>query len=261
MLVDYHIHTKASPDAEGSFEDYIKNAKKKGLNEIGFSEHVILLDLKDYPSIPLGQMPVYAKEILELKNTENFPIRFGVELDFVPNVVRQTREFIQQYPFDYVIGSVHIVEDWVIDSPRFKGKFKKISIDKVYGKYFSLVQRAASSGLFDIIGHCDLVKIWGFKPKGDYTNILADTVDRISEYGLCVEVNTSGLRRPCREIYPGKQLLQLCQRSDVPITLSSDAHKPTDVGRDFDKAIDLLKEVGYNSLSVFSKRKTRRVNF
>lgn len=122
-------------------------------------------------------------------------VKFGVELDFIPNVVRQIGEFIQQYPFDYVIGSVHIVEDRIIDSPRFRVNFKKIGIDKVYGKYFSLVQRAASSGLFDIIGHCDLVKLWGFKSKRDYTNILADTVERIFEYDLCVEVNTSGLRR------------------------------------------------------------------
>jgi len=254
MIMDYHIHTKDSLDAKGNMEDYIKEARKQGIDEIGFSEHIILHYERDYPYRPPEFMETYTQKFLEIKKNSEMPIKLGVEIDFFPQDVEKIREFIRKYPFDYVIGSVHYVGTWGIDSPSQMQEYMKRDIMQVYEEYFGTVRRLCQSRLFDILGHADIIKIFGFKPNCSIDNILKETAEAIAENGMCVEVNTSGLIRPCAEIYPSKQLLTLLKQNEVPITLGSDAHNPTDVGRYFDKAIKLMKDVGYKQVCMFKAR-------
>jgi len=257
--MDYHVHTKASPDAKGEMEEYAKEAKKKGVDELGFSDHVILHDTSSGPCMPLHLMANYIQKFLDFKKKSELPIKLGVEIDFAPDDVEKIREFIQKYPFDYVIGSVHFLGDWGIDYAPQINEYSKKDVLQTYEEYFSLVGKACSSRLFDVLAHPDLIKIFGFKPKGDYSHILTETAETMAQSDICAEINTKGLRRPCSEIYPSEQFLKIMHSYDVPITFGSDAHAPEEVGRDFDKAFKLAKKVGYTGACVFANRKRTTV--
>jgi histidinol-phosphatase (PHP family) len=255
--MDYHIHTKASPDAMGKIENYIEEARKKGIDEIGFSEHVIFRYEKDFPHKSPVFMGTYVQKFLEIRRDSVIPIKLGAEIDFFSEDIEKIKAFIQKYPFDYVIGSVHYLGTWSIDSRSQIHEYLKRDILQIYEEYFRTVRKLCQSKMFDILGHADLVKIFGFKPSCNFDDILKETAAAIGESNICVEVNTSGLVRPCAEAYPSKQFLTLLKQNEVPITLGSDAHNPNDVGRQFDKAIELLKEVGYKHASTFEARKRR----
>jgi histidinol-phosphatase (PHP family) len=254
MVADYHVHTGASPDAEGSMADCVKVAKKRGIREIGFAEHVLLRPLRGRSDSFVQQMPAYVEDFFEFKETSKIPVKLGVEIDFFPDEVRRIREFIQKYPFDYVIGSVHVIGNWIFDELSEIHEYSKRDTWQVYEQYFSLVRSAASSCLFDVLGHPDLIKIFGAKPKIDFSHILVETAETVAESNMCIEINTRGLRRPCQEIYPSEQFLRILHGHNVPVTFGSDAHAPWDVGRNFREAIKLAKRVGYTHTYTFGRR-------
>ena len=254
MIIDYHMHTKASPDGSGEFEDFIKEAKKKGIDEIGFSEHAM-----DVPRRPMDFMDGYVQRFLEIRKCSEIPVKLGVEADFFPEEVEEISVFIRKYPFDYVIGSVHCLKGWLIDSSSQMHAYLKKDILQVYEEYFETVGMLCESRLFDILGHPDLIKIFGFKPNHDIEDILEKTAEKIAENGACAEVNASGLVKKCAEIYPSRQFLEILRKHDVPIAFGSDAHKPEDVGRHFDKALKLARTVGYTHSCRFEDRKRENV--
>lgn len=253
MIADYHIHTRASPDAEGSMADCVWVAKKRRIHEIGFSEYVLLRPLRGRSDSFVRQMPAYVHDFVECKERSSVPLKLGIEIDFFPDDARKIREFIRKYPFDYVIGSVHVIGNWIFDEPSEMHEFSKTDTWQVYDEYFSLVRSAASSCLFDVLGHPDLIKIFGAKPKTDFSNILVETAETLAESNVCIEINTRGLRRPCQEIYPSEQFLRILHRHNVQVTFGSDAHVPEDVGRDFKEAIKLAKRVGYTHTCIFDR--------
>jgi histidinol-phosphatase (PHP family) len=254
LIADYHIHTRASPDAEGSMADCVRVANKKRIQEIGFSEHVLLRPLKRRSTSFLQQMPVYVHDFVEIKENSNVPVKLGAEIDFFPDDVWKIEKFIRKYPFDYVIGSVHVIGDWIFDDPSLIYEYSGKDTWQIYNDYFSLVKSAASSRLFDVLGHPDIIKIFGAKPKADFTDLLEKTAEVIADSNVCIEINTRGLRKPCQEIYPSEQFLRILHRHNVAVTFGSDAHVPEDVGRDFREATRLAKSVGYTHACMFDCR-------
>jgi histidinol-phosphatase (PHP family) len=254
-MMDYHVHTEASPDAKGKMEECIREARKKGIGEIGFSDHVLLHPDKNGPCMPLNLMSNYIQKFMGLKEKSELPIKLGVEIDFVPDDVEKMGDFIQKYPFDYVIGSVHFLGDWCVDYPPQINEYSKRGILQAYEEYFSLIGKACDCRLFDVLAHPDIIKIFGFKPKDDFSYILREAAEAMARSGICAEINTKGLRRPCAEIYPSEQFLTIMHSYDVPVVFGSDAHAPEEVGCDFEKAITLAKKVGYTSACVFANRK------
>lgn len=254
MIADYHIHTKASPDAKGNMEECVEEAGKVGLDEIGFSEHLLLQHpmCRSDPFVQL--LPIYVKGFFDFKEKSEFPIKLGIEVDFFPDEVGRIRGLIQNYPFDYVIGSVHVIDNWVIDDPSEMAEYSRRDALQVYEEYFNLVKRLIVSELFDILAHPDLVKIFGARPSNDFSRILVETAEIMAESDMCVEINTRGLRRPCQEMYPSEVFLRILHKHDVPIIFGSDAHEPSDVGRDFQAAIKLAKKVGYTHACIFDRR-------
>jgi len=261
MIMDYHIHTKASPDATGEFWEFIREAERKGIDEIGFSEHMILHYEKDYPYRPPDSMKNYLQGFLEAKGKSEVTIKLGAEVDFFSADAEEIREFLKQYPFDYVIGSVHYLGSWNVDSPNQVQEYSRRDILRVYEEYFATVRRLCRSGLFDVLGHADLIKIYGFKPNSNFDGMLEETARALAAADMCVEVNTSGLIRPCKEIYPSRQFLALLRKNEVPVTFGSDAHRPADIGRRFAEAIALVKDIGYTRACTFEarKRKTHQI--
>lgn len=261
MRVDYHIHTKLCRHAIGEVEDYVRRALALGLDEIGFSDHNPMPGGYDAGMrMAEGQFPEYAALVARARAAfPQLPIRFGVEADFHPGTEAYVRAQLAAWPLDYAIGSVHYIGEWGFDNAEHLAEFDRRDIDAVYAAYFDLVARAAASGLFDILGHADLVKKFGHRPRGDVEPLYRRALTAVRDCGLCLDVNTSGLRKPVREIYPARRFLEIARSMEVPVTLGSDAHEPGDVGADFDRAAELLRAVGYDRIMVFEGRRRREV--
>lgn len=257
MLVDYHIHTAMSGDAKGKLEDFIRTARFRGLAEIGVTDHFHPGE-PEY-SMSYEELKEYVSRVQLLREIEGFPVKLGIEVDFIPSLQNEIKKIAGEKHFDYIMGSVHFIDGWGFDNSKYISQYQKWDIDELYGTYFSLVQQCAKSGYFNIIGHVDVMKKFGYKPEQDMTDVFLATVEVLEECQVCVEVNTSGLMMPCREIYPSKEFLEMCFDRGIPITLGSDAHEPEDVGRDFDQALKLIREVGYESIAQFTCRRMELV--
>ncbi len=261
MLADYHIHTKMCGHAEGEMEQYVEQAKVAGLSELGFSDHIPMYFLppaERVPGVAMAEedLAAYVKKVVELQE-ENYPypIKLGIEADFSPMHQKQLTDLLTAHPFDYVIGSIHFIDGWGFDNPEFLDEWANRSVEVVYDQYFALLEQAAASGHFDILAHADLVKKFGFRPQKDITYIFDKLAKVVADAGMCVEVNTAGLRVPVKEIYPAPEFLKACLKYKVPVTLGSDAHHPDLVAKDFVQALELLKNVGYHEIAVFKQRK------
>jgi histidinol-phosphatase (PHP family) len=253
-VADYHVHTKASPDAKGSMEEYAKKAKQKKIKEIGFSDHILIKHLDGRLDFLVRAMPVYVKDFLRFKEKAETPVKLGVEIDFFSDKVEKIRDFISKYPFDYVIGSVHVIDKWIIDEPSTKDEYSRRNPFRTYEEYFRFVREMCACGLFDVLGHPDLIKIFGTRPDRDLTQVYKDTAETIARSKMCAEINTKGLNMPCREIYPSEQFLRILYKHDVPITFGSDAHEPNDLGQNLEEAVRLARKVGYTETCRFSCR-------
>jgi len=257
MLVDYHIHTYLCGHAEGKPIEYVREAERKGISEIGFSDHIMVDKWRPEYAMKVTQIEDYVRLVENIEKESSIPVKLGAEVDYFPGKEEEIRGIVEEFAFDYVIGSVHFLDDWVIDDPRYIKGYYERDINEVYLQYFSLVEKMASSQVFDVVGHLDLVKKFGFRPTVDITPKINAVLEKIKINGLCVEINTSGLEKPAREVYPGERILKVCLNLGIPITLGSDAHKPWEVGRHFNIALDLIKRVGYGEIATFSNRKMK----
>ncbi len=255
-LVDYHMHSLLS-DGVHSYEDMIQAAITKGIDEIGFSDHVCLKPV--HWAIRPRDIPVMTSQILALreKYSDQIKIRYGIELDYFPHRETELKELIESIPLDYVIGSVHFIDDWNFDTDQTL--YGKWTNDRLYEKYFGLIQKAAKSDLFDTIGHLDIIKKFRVYPETNQDKLFEETIRIIKEHNLVVELNTAGLDRPCAEFTPGVRLLEMCFEHQVPVTLSSDAHRFEQIARHYNEAIDLLLQIGYTEIVGFHHRVRRMI--
>ncbi len=254
-MIDYHIHTNFS-DGKNSHEEIIRSAKELNLTEIGFSDHLCL----NFPNwaIGLNDIESIANKIILLKNEKDIIVKFGFEVDYLDDKKDEIAEIIDKLPLDYTIGSIHYIKNWNFDTN--KKMFKKLDIDQFYLDYFSLINKAAQSGLFDIIGHIDLAKKFNYYPSFDLNTLYQQTAKVLKESDVAFELNTSGLDKRCNEFYPSEPFLQILFQHDIPVTLGSDTHKTEDLARYFNEAISLLKKIGYTRIARFTNRKRDYVN-
>ncbi len=260
-IVDYHLHTPLCGHADGEPKQYIQQAIRVGLKEIGFSDHAPLV-LYEAPDITMSmaQLPVYYRMIKDLqKKSKRIKVKVGIEADFIPGYEVKTKKILKQYPFDYVIGSVHFIGRWGFDNLAENDEWTRHDVDDVYREYYSLLRQAAKSELFDIMGHVDLVKKFGHYSKRDMTAEIKKTAKTFKKYHVAIEINTSGLRKPAKEIYPSLKALRIYCQAGVPITFGSDSHSPLDVGKDFNKARLWAKKAGYKEYLTFQARKVDQV--
>jgi histidinol-phosphatase (PHP family) len=264
LPADYHMHTPLCRHATGEPVDYAKRAVEMGLTEIGFSDHSPMRqDGFDNWRMRFDQLDEYVEKVR--KAQKDFPkltIRLALEVDYFPNGEDWIRELAAQHPWDYFIGSVHYVSDsWAIDDPQKLSEWKQRDSFEVWSIYFERLTKAAESKLFEIIGHVDLPKKFGHKPNRDCTPLYEKFLDAAKKNDCATELNTAGLRKDCKEIYPSRQILELAYQKDVPITFGSDAHAPNEVGMNFVEAIRLAKLIGYKKFCRFARRKCEFVKF
>jgi histidinol-phosphatase (PHP family) len=263
VIVDYHMHLRNGREEIAhdtwSVEPFVQAAREAGIDEIGFTEHVYYFrQTRSLWTVPyqtercVYDLEPYVEAVL-LARERGLPVKLGLEVDYVPGREGETRELLEPYPWDYLLGSVHYVEGFGIDGePRL---LDAVGVEEAWRRYFETLVDAARSGLFDSLSHPDLVKFFGERARSfDY----GPAADAIAGSGVAVEVSTAGLRKPVRELYPDPEFLAACNERGVPVTLGSDAHSPDVVGRDFDRARKLLRSAGYDTVTVFEQRRARQ---
>jgi histidinol-phosphatase (PHP family) len=203
------------------------------------------------------QLDEYVEKVRRAqKDFPQLTIRLALEVDYLPGQEDWIRELSARHPWDYFIGSVHYVSDsWAIDDPQRVSAWRDRDAWEVWSIYFDRLTMAASTGFFEIIGHADLPKKFGHRPKQNCTPLYEKFLKAAKENNCALDVNTAGLRKDCREIYPNEQLLRMAFQKGVPIAFGSDAHKPAEVGMNFAEAIELARSVGYTRSCRFDQRK------
>jgi len=251
------MHTPLCRHATGEPVDYARRAVELGLTEIGFSDHSPMpRDDFDNWRMRADQLDEYvAKVRLAQKNFPQLTIRLALEVDYLPGHEDWIRRLAARHPWDYFIGSVHYVSDsWDIDNPAKLSEWKKRDAFEVWSAYFERLALAAGSKLFDIIGHTDLPKKFGIRPAQDCTPLYEKFLETAKDSGCAIELNTAGLRKDCKEIYPSRQILELAFQKNVAVTFGSDAHAPEEVGMNFTEAIEFARAVGYQKCCRFEQR-------
>ena len=265
MRVDLHNHTTLCNHATGTTEEYIKKAIELNIDIFGFSDHAAMNFDKKY-RMDISDKELYEINILNLKNKykNDIDILLGYEVDFMSNP-----EFIEKNILnanvDYLIGSVHFISNngnnWGFDNPEFIGMYKNKDIDKIWEDYFYAIESMAKTGYFDIVGHFDLIKVFKYLPKKDIRSIALKSLKAIKKSNMVLEINSAGLRKPIKEQYPSKPLLELAYELEIPITFGSDAHSVDQVGFEYDKVSSLCKSIGYTKCAIFNGRDRESVSF
>jgi histidinol-phosphatase (PHP family) len=272
VLTDYHLHLR--PDEGGTtFERYFTSenveryraaAEAAGIEELGVSEHVY----RFRQALDLWRHPLWLENATDdldayCEFVRSTSLRLGIECDFVPGAEGRTAELLEARDFDYVVGSVHFVGegDAAVDHDGFDVWEGDADAEEVWTRYFDHFNRCARSGLFDILAHPDLVKVWGRDrrplPAGDLRRFYEPAVEAIVEGGAAVELSTAGLRKPVGELYPARGFAELIAQAGVPFALSSDAHLPEQVGFGYEQGVAFLDELGVQEIAVFEGRRRR----
>jgi histidinol-phosphatase (PHP family) len=259
MIVDLHNHTKLCNHAEGEISEYIEKAIGCGTKYFGFSEHAPMNFDEKY-RISFTQMREYEDAVLSAKEKykDKIEILLGYEVDYLKGYMD---ERVLNADVDYLIGSVHFIEEWGFDNPEFIGSYEDMDIDEIWQKYFNAIEEMANSRLFDIVAHLDLIKIFKFMPKKDIREIAKNALIAIKEADMSLEINVAGFRKPIGEAYPSLSLLQEAKKLNIPITFASDAHKPEQVGFYSDEIVKMAKEAGYKECALYRKREREFINF
>ncbi|OBZ10771.1 histidinol-phosphatase [Bacillus sp. FJAT-27264] len=273
MHIDYHTHHERCGHAVGKLEEYVKRGIELGLEQMGLSDHLPLIHVDPasyYPemAMPLSELPRYVEECLSLKERYRgtIELKVGLEADYIEGYEEQIRELLSPYPWDYLIGSVHFLGEWdITDFRQVHGWEGKDPLD-VYRKYYDAVRKSALSGLYDIIGHMDVIKRFGYGPqspegRAEVRELERSALQAIAESGIAMELNASGLTKPCAEMFPAEHVLQEALALGIPLTLGSDAHDPAKLGEGLQEARRLLWETGFRELAVFEGRKRTFVPF
>ncbi|MEA2149002.1 MAG: histidinol-phosphatase family [Solirubrobacteraceae bacterium] len=271
MLTDYHLHLR--PDAmsataaeyfsAANVDRYRAVAEEHGIAELGCSEHIY----RFAQSLDVWQHPLWRESAVDdLDAYAGFvrgetDLRLGIEADFIVGREDRMATLLEGHDWDYVVGSVHFVGEHAVDHDGYEVWDHRIQRpDELWRRYFVTLGEAARSGLFDILAHPDLVKMWGSRrpvPEGDLRRFYDLAMEGIAESQIAVEVSTAGLRKHVGEIYPAPAFLEMCLDAGCPVALSSDAHVPRDVGRDYEAALELLERLGVGELAVFERRERR----
>jgi histidinol-phosphatase (PHP family) len=251
------MHTPLCHHAVGEPIELAAQAVRVGLTEIGFSDHSPMpRDDFDEWRMSRDKLDEYLKMVRRAqKEFPQLTIKVALEVDFIPGHEAWIRELAAYYPWDYFIGSVHYVsETWDLDNPKKLSEWKKRDPFEVWSIYFDRLTQAAASGLFETIGHADLAKKFCFYPKEDCTPLFRKFLKTCAQHDVAIEINTAGLRKDCKELYPSQTILNMAASMGVGLTFGSDAHAPGEVGMNFNEALASARLAGFTQWRSFTKR-------
>ena len=273
MLTDYHVHLRPDDDGttadryftQGNAERYRTVAQERGIEELGVSEHIYrfaqALDVWEHPlwrASAVDDLDAYCAFV-----REETDLRLGIEADFVAGREDRMASLLEAREWDYVVGSIHFLREHAVDHPDYDvWRMRGHEPDRVWAEYFELLGEAAATGMFDILAHPDLVKMWGAerpRPDGDPRRFYERAMEGIADSGVAVELSTAGWRKPAGEQYPARAFLEMVVDAGNPIALSSDAHTPDQLGYEYERAVKLLGELGVTEVAVFERRERKVV--
>lgn len=257
---DYHMHTPRCNHAVGSVHEYAQAAVDAGLSEIGMSDHSPMPNGFDKAwRMDEAELESFITEVeaAQAEFKDRLIIRAALEVDFYPGAEDYIRHLSNLYDWDYLMGSVHFIGDWGFDNPDAMDKWKNANIEQVYCDYFKLVELSAQTGLFDTIGHPDLIKKFGFRVPGVSLRVEAAEdamLQAIKAANTALEISSAGLRKPVTEIYPHERIVGKAAQLGIPFSYGSDAHAPIEVGHAMQDCLELLHKYGVSEVATFEKR-------
>ena len=257
-MIDYHLHGDFCGHGTGELEEYVTSALEKGFDEIGFSAHLPkVIEPDPYHAMLEEDLPRYVDLVLSLRNrySDRILIKLGIEADYFEGHEEKTARLLESFPFDYVFGSVHFLDDWHFTSRVGLPRYETEDPDEVFPRYYSLLKRMISSGLFDIAAHADAIRREHFLPPDTLENEYREVARLLASKSMSIEVSTAGIRRGAGSIYPDSKLLGACIEAGVMVTLGSDAHRPEEVGRDYGEAFKELRRLGVTGIATYERRK------
>lgn len=269
-MIDYHIHLENGPLTIDWLSEFWQSAEARGITEIGISEHSHKFkefyptfhyltegkDSLDYMREWIAHdfkqsLDDYIELLLSARN-QGIPVKIGIEVDYLSETADLIKEILTRYPFDYIIGSVHVIGKWGFD--YYPQAWEGQDVNNAYRDYYATLTEAANSGLFDIVGHFDVIKVFGHRSTVSLNDEITAALSAISNQGLCLEISSAGLRKPVKEIYPATEILEAAYQLQIPITFGSDAHYPEDVGANWEQLVSLATKTGYRECRVFANR-------
>jgi len=269
LITDYHVHLRADEiDAAAgehftpaNIERYAQAAAAAGVDDLGCAEHMYRFT----EALTVWNHPFWAEWALDdidmyCETVSASPVKLGIEADYVKGAEDRLDNLLSPRPFEYVIGSIHFIGDQSMDTEEFTVWDDRSDPDEIWRRYFESLAEAARSGIFDILAHPDLVKVWGRArqlPSRDLRFFYEPAIEAIAETGVTVEVSTAGLRKAVGEIYPAPAFMEMCVEAGATFALSSDAHQADQIGFEYDRALDFLAGHGVTELAVFDNRERR----
>jgi histidinol-phosphatase (PHP family) len=284
-MSDYHLHlhphepaSVGPPPGEypaGHIESYVEAAAARGVTELGFTEHLYRCvesgpvlgrfwesearaDLADHSAGFVTadrnlSLETYVDAVLRAKD-RGLPVKLGLEVDFFPDTIDAVLTLIDPYPWDFLIGSVHWVGGWAIDSSDVAYEFERRGVDRAWAEYFELETLLAGSGAVDVLAHVDLPKKYGYRPSSEPVELYRRVVEAAASSRTAVEVSSQGLRKPAAEVYPSPVFLRMFRDAGVPVTLASDGHVAAEAGAGRDAVLSAARAAGYGTHLRFDRR-------
>lgn len=274
-------YLKEGPFTENFFDHYLKSAKEKGLKQVGLVDHLyrfketrayfdqfVIVD--DTPlgkeqryffdTIMIEEMDVFIAFVQSQKEKwkqEGIELRLGIEADYFVGGEEMLRPWLEEKPWDFVIGSVHFNKGWGFDNPDTIDRYNDLDLLALYKDHFHTVEKLIQSGLFDFVAHLDNLKVFNFRPNEDELISMYEKIgDLLMQHNMATELST-GLkyRYPIQECCPSPTFLEVLVKKGVPFTLSSDAHFAVDLGMLIPEAVQQLKDLGVTEIATFKNRK------
>ncbi len=284
-MSDYHLHlhphqpTESGPPPgeypPGHIEAYVEAAARQGVNELGFTEHLYRCveseqalgtwwEREPDPGLAAHTQSFVAADrnlsldtyvtAVEDAKSRGLPVLLGLEVDFFPDTIAAVLELLEPYPWDFLIGSVHWIGGWAVDSSEAGYEWDHRGLERGYDQYFALETQLAASGAVDVLAHVDLVKKYGHRLPAEPLHHYEAVVAAAAASGTAVEVSSQGLRKPVAEVYPSPVFLRMFREAEVPITLASDGHFPGEAAWGHDAVVAAAREAGYGERLRFRDR-------
>ena len=280
MKTDYHMHLEYGDYKVDWVSGFFDAAKKRGIDEIGFSEHSHTFPEFEkfyYDDLILDDSEVGAFQKVWLKTNkfkhtlkdyfdfmarlkENHTAKIGIE---VCNFRNQdaVKEILDAWDFDYRIGSVHFLWGWGYDAAKLIDEWRNHDLRDIYNEYAAQVELLAASGNYDILGHPFNIRLFNFLPDFDATPYLERVAAALQKADMVIDVNTGTLYRyPVKEISPYAEFMKVAAAYKLPIVITSDAHRPEDCGKFYEDATDYVRSFGYKKIARFDKRRREIVD-
>lgn len=281
MKTDYHMHFEYGDYNFDWVEGFFFAAKNRGLDEIGISEHShtfpefeklyyddLILDnseVGEFQKIWLktNKFKHTLQEYFDFMNElqKKHKVKIGIEVCNLKNQ-NEVKKILKKWKFDYIIGSVHFINGWGFDASKIKSEWNRHNLRQIYEDYTQEIEKLCESKIYDVIGHPFNLKIFKNFPEFDATEYYERAANAIKKNNLVVDVNTgTKYRYPIEEITPCEEFMKISAEKNLPIIITSDAHKPEDCGKFCDEAIKYVKNFGYEGTIKFTLREREFIKF